>query len=89
VACTATSYLVLLALLRSGIGVGVLPRLLAEAEGFAIVPADVPPRTLWRVVLEETRDVPRVRAVCEWLDATLAGRSAGLAQGTVTETLAP
>jgi DNA-binding transcriptional LysR family regulator len=59
------------ALVRSGVGLGVLT--LAAAEGhpeLVRLDRDAPAmeRALWRVVPEALADAAKIRAVCDWLD---------------------
>ena len=64
----ANSHLVLLEMLRAGLGVGVISRDVAEREGLAVVDIDVVPQPMWRAVPEDIADAPRVRAVTDFLD---------------------
>ncbi len=66
--CNSTASLVAAA--RIGIGVGVLPRFVADAEP-ALVPLEGPEpvhHELWLLVHGDLRRTPRVRAVIEWVD---------------------
>lgn len=79
----ANSSASLLAAVRAGIGVAVLPRFLADPDP-GVMRLDGPepvPHELWLLVHGDLRRSPRVRAVIEWVDAlverarpTLTGR---------------
>ncbi|MEL6180395.1 MAG: LysR family transcriptional regulator [Myxococcota bacterium] len=69
VACTATSFSVVVSLVREGLGIGALPREMALVEGLTILNHDVGTRRIWRAVPEEIAHAPRIRAVTDWLDA--------------------
>lgn len=72
IAVAATSFSVLLALILEGVGIGVLPARMAAARGLTVVDADVPARGVWRAVPEALADAPRIRAVCDWIDAAFS-----------------
>lgn len=70
--CNSTA--ALLAAARTGLGVAVLPRYLADAEpGLARLAGPEPvDHELWLLVHGDLRRAPRVRAVIEWVDELVA-----------------
>ncbi len=65
----ATGLSVAISLVLSGMGIGLLPRDLAQTQGFTQFDAKIAPRHLWRAVPEELAHAPRIRAVTNWLDS--------------------
>ncbi|MCB1888446.1 MAG: LysR family transcriptional regulator [Rhodocyclaceae bacterium] len=54
----------------AGTGLVLLPCILGDARpALQRLPATVPGREMWMAMARELRDVPRVRAVCDWLVA--------------------
>lgn len=78
--CNSTA--ALLAAARTGLGVAVLPRYLADAEpGLARLDGPAPvDHELWLLVHGDLRRAPRVRAVIEWVDE-LVGRARPALEG--------
>ena len=76
VACTTTSVTALDAMVRAGLGVGLVHRPIAEREGLTIVSDATISRRLWRAVPEEIAAAPRIRAVTDWLDALFSASAA-------------
>jgi DNA-binding transcriptional LysR family regulator len=74
----SVSSLALLAAARAGAGVAILPRYLGDAEPtLRHVPLPDPPsEPLWLTVHRDLRRTPRVRAVLDFLAATLKGDAA-------------
>jgi len=70
----------------TGTGLALLPCFLGDAQpALQRLPLAVPGREMWLAMARELRDVPRVRAVCDWLVAQFAadaprfvGRPAGV-----------
>jgi DNA-binding transcriptional LysR family regulator len=64
--------LALARMIKAGIGVGCLPRLVGDAEGLRLLdtPPPGPRRQLWMGVHREVRDVPRVRKTMDFLATT-------------------
>lgn len=70
-----------LAAAESGIGLAVLPHVLAQRSPHLqrVLPAvEAPPRTIWLVVHRDLRRLARVRAALDWLEETFA--ASGLAR---------
>ncbi len=67
----------MLAGLRSGVGVGLMSNMVAEAEG-SLIRCFVPPVTmdvpLWLLTTERLRKEPRIRALLDFLAGYLAQR---------------
>jgi DNA-binding transcriptional LysR family regulator len=59
-------------MVRAGIGMGCLPRLVGDAEGLQLLDTPNPPprRQLWMGVHRDVRTVPRVRGTMDFLAAT-------------------
>lgn len=69
-----SSWNVLFACVRSGVGAGLLPPLVAEAAGLRRLDGPAaPPRRLLLVYHRALREVPRIVAVREWLVRTAEG----------------
>lgn len=70
----STSSLALLAAARASAGIAVLPRYLADGDPALrhIAMADEPSEPIWLTVHRDLRAVPRVRALLDFLAATLA-----------------
>lgn len=64
----ATSFSVLVSMIQEGLGIGMLPRELAEEEGFVLLDEEASLRRLWRAVPAEIAHAPRIRAILNWLD---------------------
>ncbi len=57
----------------TGAGLALLPCILGDAHpGLRRLPGDVPGRGMWLVMARDLRDVPRVRAIGDWLVARFA-----------------
>jgi DNA-binding transcriptional LysR family regulator len=64
-----------LAAAESGLGLGVLPHVLAQRSPRlqrVLETVDAPPKTIWLVVHRDLRHLARVRAVFDWLDEVFA-----------------
>lgn len=64
-----------LAAAESGLGLGVLPHVLAQRSPRllrVLETVDAPPKTIWLVVHRDLRHIARVRAVFDWLDEVFA-----------------
>lgn len=64
----STSFSVVLSLMQEGLGIGLLPKMIAVEEHFVLLDEEVPQRQMWRAVPESIADAPRIRAVLDWLD---------------------
>lgn len=72
--------LTLLQACAAGAGVALLPVYLARRHGLALLETPAAPRrSAWLAYPEEYREVPRFRAVADWLIATFAAERAALA----------
>ena len=70
----------------AGLGLAVLPHIVGAAHaGLARLPAAVPGRELWMVVAREQREVPRVRALADWLAARFAADARWLQDGAAAD----
>lgn len=68
VAGTATSFAVVVSLVQSGAGIGLLPQDLAEQEHLAQLSPSPAYRTLYRAIPEDLAKSPRIKATAAWLD---------------------
>jgi DNA-binding transcriptional LysR family regulator len=61
-------------MVRAGIAIGCLPRLVGDGEGLRLLDAPDPPeRQLWMGVHRDVRAIPRVRGTLDFLAETFAG----------------
>jgi DNA-binding transcriptional LysR family regulator len=81
VAFRATDQLATLDAARAGIGLAVLPCMIADAEATLVRLDQIQPPTavtVWLVIQADLKDVPRVRAVSDWLLAMFAKHASTL-----------
>ena len=72
VACTATSFSVVVELVRAGLGIGPMPAQMVADSELELLDERAGSRRVWRAVPEAIADAPRIRAVTDWLDEVFA-----------------